>query len=104
MSCQQPAANEQRSAASVGEYSARCRGLMREQQCAPRSPTGAPMSVESAPATLGPLTPDPSSEDGVDRRGFLTCMAWAGTAVVWSIVGGVPRSAALTTGGKILRG
>jgi 3',5'-cyclic AMP phosphodiesterase CpdA len=33
--------------------------------------------------------------DGVDRRGFLKCMAWAGTGVVWSIGGGVPTSRAL---------
>ena len=30
--------------------------------------------------------------DGVDRRGFLRCMAWAGTGVVWTIAGGVPSS------------
>jgi len=30
--------------------------------------------------------------DGVDRRGFLRCMAWAGTGVVWTIAGGVPVS------------
>jgi hypothetical protein len=29
-------------------------------------------------------------EDGIDRRGFLQCMAWAGTGVVWSVAGGVP--------------
>src|SRR5438874_9067134 len=28
----------------------------------------------------------------VDRRGFLRCMAWAGTGMVWTISGGVPRS------------
>jgi 3',5'-cyclic-AMP phosphodiesterase len=32
------------------------------------------------------------SDDGVDRRGFLRCMAWAGTATVWGIVGGIPTS------------
>jgi 3',5'-cyclic-AMP phosphodiesterase len=26
------------------------------------------------------------------RRGFLKCMTWAGSAVVWSMAGGVPRS------------
>src|SRR5690349_7735168 len=26
--------------------------------------------------------------DGIDRRGFLKCMAWVGTAVVWSIGSG----------------
>ena len=32
--------------------------------------------------------------DGVDRRGFLKCMAWAGTGLVWSFVGGIPISRA----------
>jgi len=27
--------------------------------------------------------------DGVDRRGFLKCMAWAGTGVLWTVSGGV---------------
>ena len=35
------------------------------------------------------------SDDGVDRRGFLRCMAWAGTAAVWGMSGGVPKSFAL---------
>ncbi len=32
------------------------------------------------------------SDDGIDRRGFLECMAWAGTAVVWSVSGGILSS------------
>jgi 3',5'-cyclic AMP phosphodiesterase CpdA len=32
------------------------------------------------------------SNDGVDRRGFLRCMAWAGTGLVWSLRGGIPSS------------
>ena len=32
------------------------------------------------------------SDDGTDRRGFLKCMAWAGTATVWVMAGGVPKS------------
>src|SRR3982750_3851958 len=32
------------------------------------------------------------SDDGVDRRGFLRCMAWAGTATVWGLAGGIPTS------------
>jgi Icc protein len=36
------------------------------------------------------------SDDGVDRRGFLRCMAWAGTATVWGMVGGIPRSFAVS--------
>ena len=31
-------------------------------------------------------------EDNIDRRGFLQCMAWAGTGVIWTITGGVPTS------------
>jgi 3',5'-cyclic-AMP phosphodiesterase len=30
--------------------------------------------------------------DGIDRRGFLKCMAWAGTGLVWTFAGGVPVS------------
>src|SRR5256886_8821678 len=26
--------------------------------------------------------------DGIDRRGFLHCMAWAGTGLLWTISGG----------------
>jgi hypothetical protein len=33
------------------------------------------------------------NDDGIDRRGFLKCMAWAGTGVVWTITaGGLPTS------------
>src|SRR6202012_4137843 len=37
-----------------------------------------------------------TSRDGIDRRGFLKCMGWAGTATVWSLAGGVftPRALA----------
>ena len=34
------------------------------------------------------------TEDGVDRRGFLQCMAWAGTGVVWTLSSGVLSSQA----------
>ena len=37
------------------------------------------------------ITSDPS-DDGIDRRGFLRCMAWAGTATVWGMAGGIPTS------------
>jgi Icc protein len=30
-----------------------------------------------------------SSNDGIDRRGFLKCMAWAGAGVVWAMNGGL---------------
>jgi 3',5'-cyclic-AMP phosphodiesterase len=33
-----------------------------------------------------------TSLDGIDRRGFLKCMAWAGAGLVWTFAGGVPSS------------
>ncbi len=36
-----------------------------------------------------------NGRDGVDRRGFLACMGWAGTAVICSISGGILTSRAL---------
>jgi hypothetical protein len=40
------------------------------------------------------------STDGIDRRGFLKCMAWAGTGVVWTLNSGILTSRALgQTGG-----
>ena len=35
---------------------------------------------------------DKNNPGALDRRGFLKCMQWAGTAVVWSFSGGVPSS------------
>src|SRR2546425_789401 len=37
-----------------------------------------------------------SETDGVDRRGFLKCMAWAGTGMLWTISGGVLASRILS--------
>src|SRR5438445_847950 len=34
-------------------------------------------------------------DDGVSRRRVLECMTWAGTGVLWTISGGVPRSMGL---------
>src|SRR5258708_24581931 len=34
-------------------------------------------------------------QDGIDRRGALECMIWAGTGVLWTMAGGVPRSSSL---------
>jgi 3',5'-cyclic AMP phosphodiesterase CpdA len=33
--------------------------------------------------------------DGIDRRGFLKCMAWAGTGVLWTVNGGLLTSRVL---------
>src|SRR6202790_4763656 len=40
------------------------------------------------------------NNDGVDRRGFLKCMAWAGTGLVWTMSGGIPVSRAFAKGSK----
>jgi Icc protein len=39
------------------------------------------------------------NDDGVDRRGFLKCMAWAGTGLVWTLHGGIPVSRAFGKSG-----
>jgi plastocyanin len=39
---------------------------------------------------------DDQSDDGIDRRGFLRCMAWAGTGAVWGLNGGIPTSFSLS--------
>src|ERR1700727_2790388 len=38
---------------------------------------------------------DHRDENGVSRRRVLECMTWAGTGVLWTISGGVPRSLGL---------
>jgi Icc protein len=41
---------------------------------------------------------EPTQEDGIDRRGFLKCMAWAGTGLIWTVTGGIPASKAFGQG------
>jgi hypothetical protein len=36
-----------------------------------------------------------NQEDGVSRRHALECMLWAGTGVLWTVAGGVPKSLSL---------
>lgn len=38
-------------------------------------------------------------DDGIDRRGFLRCMAWAGTGMLWTMGSGVLRSSLLARDG-----
>ena len=38
--------------------------------------------------------------DDIDRRGFLKCMAWTGTGVLFGIVGGIPKSIDLSSIGR----
>ncbi|MBV9577761.1 MAG: metallophosphoesterase [Chloroflexi bacterium] len=37
-----------------------------------------------------------TAHDGIDRRGFLKCMAWAGTGVIWTMSAGVLSSCGLS--------
>src|ERR1700675_4176954 len=36
------------------------------------------------------------NHDGIDRRGFLKCMAWVGTGVLFTVTGGILRSETIT--------
>ncbi|WP_213805894.1 metallophosphoesterase [Granulicella sp. dw_53] len=50
---------------------------------------------EPAPTDALPTESTPTSvpaNDGIDRRNFLSCMAWAGTGLLWTVAGGVPTS------------
>jgi len=38
------------------------------------------------------MNTDDVNQGGNDRRHFLKCMTWAGTAMVWTVAGGIPRS------------
>jgi 3',5'-cyclic AMP phosphodiesterase CpdA len=37
---------------------------------------------------------DELNQDGINRRGFLECMAWVGTGLIWTVSGGIPVSKA----------
>jgi len=41
---------------------------------------------------------DGQDNDGIERRGFLKCMAWAGTGLLWTMSGGALTSCALRPG------
>jgi 3',5'-cyclic-AMP phosphodiesterase len=49
---------------------------------------------------LSKLIIDNHESDGIDRRGFLKCMAWAGTGVIWTVSGGVLSSQPLNHGNE----
>lgn len=44
---------------------------------------------------IAPHSVHEPSHDGIDRRNFLGCMAWAGTGLLWTLTGGIPRSTLL---------
>src|ERR1700677_4249292 len=52
------------------------------------NPTLRPNPLQSDDAAQ----PGAAAIDGIDRRNFLTCMAWAGTGLLWTMSGGVPTS------------
>jgi hypothetical protein len=47
---------------------------------------------EAAADTQPSATASEPANDGIDRRNFLSCMAWAGTGLLWTMAGGVPTS------------
>jgi len=62
-------------------------------KCARRTPVNNQASLNDTPSDPNlEAIHDAGSPDGIDRRGFLKCMAWAGTGVVWTFAGGVPTS------------
>ncbi|HET7036475.1 MAG TPA: metallophosphoesterase [Thermomicrobiaceae bacterium] len=53
------------------------------------------MTTHEQISTAQPIDRDaaaPESSDGIDRRHFLKCMAWAGTGVLWTVSGGILSS------------
>jgi len=44
---------------------------------------------------------DNVENDGVDRRGFLKCMAWAGTGMLWTVGGGVLSSRMIASAAEL---
>ena len=44
------------------------------------------------------------NQDGIDRRGFLECMAWAGTGIIWTVSSGVLNSQAFGNDTKSANG
>jgi len=41
------------------------------------------------------MTSDHDDNEGTSRRKVLECMTWAGTGILWTVVGGVPQSLSL---------
>ena len=44
------------------------------------------------------------NRDGIDRRGLLQCMAWAGTGVIWTVGSGLLTSQAFSQNIKAMKG
>ena len=61
------------------------------------NPTPANPQIDSTDRAE-PTQPNSAAHDGIDRRNFLSCMAWAGTGLLWTMVGGVPTSRLFAAG------
>jgi 3',5'-cyclic-AMP phosphodiesterase len=66
-------------------------------ESAPASRVRAPPIMESH---MGKYIDRDDQHDGVDRRGFLKCMAWAGTGIAWTASGGLLSSNAISAVGR----
>jgi predicted phosphodiesterase len=55
-------------------------------------PSAQTQLAEAAESTQANQLSGIVANDGIDRRNFLSCMAWAGTGLLWTIAGGVPTS------------
>jgi hypothetical protein len=49
-------------------------------------------AVEGASANMAASE---NVDDGIDRRNFLSCMAWAGTGLLWTMAGASPPRSSL---------
>src|SRR5579863_448941 len=58
-------------------------------------------SIGKARRSMGDIIKENLNPDGIDRRGFLKCMAWAGTGTLCVMQGGVLKSFAFGHGGQI---
>jgi 3',5'-cyclic-AMP phosphodiesterase len=54
------------------------------------NPAHDPTRTDALPTASTPARE--GAPDNIDRRNFLSCMAWAGTGLLWTISGGVPTS------------
>src|ERR1700722_11296663 len=61
---------------------------------------GTPTQEQAQTGASADVVRPGEAHDGIDRRNFLSCMAWAGTGLLWTMAGGVPTSKlfAATTG------
>ncbi len=69
---------------------------MKDKSDADRIPEETPKATP-----MGAKQPESAPSDGIDRRNFLSCMAWAGTGLLWTMAGGVPTSRLFAATGAV---